>query len=179
MPMYPYTCKNCNHVEDLLFRRSYSIEERQLIVNGELYPEDDSWAREVATEGHACERCGGTEHYSAFASLNKDSSWSSTGSHGVNGYFSAALGKHVDSKAAEKKIMEKKGFVCEAGLPQHYWEDLTEKSKEKKFAQSKLVDTYKEKLDAGKTKEEAVAETFTAQDAISGKLDETFNESLL
>ena len=75
--------------------------------------------------------------------------------------------------------MEKKGFVCEADLPQHYWEDLTEKSKEKKFAQAKLVDTYKEKLDAGKTKEEAVAETFTAQDAISGKLDETFNESLL
>ena len=83
--------------------------------------------------------------------------------------------RHLESML----IMEKKGFVCEADLPQHYWEDLTEKSKEKKFAQSKLVDTYKEKLDAGKTKEEAVAETFTAQDAISGKLDETFNESLL
>lgn len=178
MAAYTFTCSSCNAREQLFFRRSYSPEDRQAIIDGKLFPENDDWARETAREGHTCERCGGTQWGSTLSVPAKHSTWDSTGSHGVNGYYSKALGKHVDSHMAEKRIMEKKGFVCEADLPSHYWDDLTEKSRKKKFAQEKLTQTYTSKLAEGKTKEEAVAETFTAEDAKSGVLDETFNQSL-
>ena len=178
MASYQFSCAACSYSDTIMFRRHYDPEQRQLIIDGQLHPEDDDWARETATTGHTCERCGSTKWVSRLSTPQKNSTWDSTGSHGVNGYFSKALGKYVDSQMAEKKIMEKKGFICEADLPQHYWDDLTEKSRNKKFAQEKLTRTYTSKLAEGKTKEEAVAETFTAEDAKSGVLDETFNESL-
>lgn len=73
--------------------------------------------------------------------------------------------------------MESQGFVCEADLPKYTWEEAEEKAMRSHIAQDQYTKTYQEKLAAGKSKEEAVAETFTAQDALSGKLDETFGVS--
>jgi hypothetical protein len=105
------------------------------------------------------------------------SSWAGTGKHGVNGYFSKALGKHVANRHTEQKIMESRGFVCEADLPKDRWDTAVETQKRRVTAQDKTIETYTEALKSGKTKEEAVVEAFPARDAVSGKLDETWGKS--
>ena len=104
------------------------------------------------------------------------SSWN-TSRYGVNGYFSKALGKHVESPQTEQKIMESRGFVCEADLPKDRWDTAVETQKRRVAEQDKNIETYTEALKSGKTKEEAVVEAFTARDAVSGKLDETWGKN--
>ena len=49
----------------------------------------------------------GGDLYRVLTAPNSHSSWSGTGKHGVNGYFSKALGKHVSNRHTEQKIMER------------------------------------------------------------------------
>ena len=102
-------------------------------------------------------------------------STSKTHRYGVEGYFSKALGKHVESPIAEKKIMEKKGFVCEADLPSHYWEDRVEEVKEQASAQDGYIKNYKEAIKSGKSKQEAAVELAPTHDIMSGKVDKVWN----
>lgn len=118
--------------------------------------------------------CGGNM-YRVLKAPKTHSSWAGTGKHGVDGYFSKALGKHVANKHTEQKIMESRGFVCEADLPKDRWDTAVETQKRKVEAQDKSIETYTTALKSGKTKEEAVVEAFPARDAVSGKLDETWS----
>ena len=47
--------------------------------------------------------CGG-KLYKMLRAPRAHSSWNTTGKYGVNGYFSKALGAHVDSPQKEQKI---------------------------------------------------------------------------
>jgi len=118
--------------------------------------------------------CGGNM-YRVLKAPKTHSSWEGTGKHGVDGYFSKALGKHVANKHTEQKIMESRGFVCEADLPKDRWDTAVETQKRRVEAQDKSIETYTTALKSGKTKEEAVVEAFPARDAVSGKLDETWS----
>ena len=149
MPLYNFLCTKCNYLAEYF-----------------VFGYDESVP---------CECCFSAEHQVRQISLpSKHSSWHSTGRYGANGYFSKALGRYVDSPQQAQNILEKQGFVCEADLPKHRWDDATEKHRDTIIQQETYIQTYKDKLASGKSKEEAVAETFTAQDALSGKLEQTF-----
>ena len=157
MPLYTFRCKDC----------------------GKDHEEIMSW---LDFEQSQPERCGqdtsehgcGGEIYRVWVAPPAHSTWNTTGQYGVDGYYSKALGKHVSSPHTEKKIMESRGFVCEADLPQHRWDDAVETQQQRVKQQDTYINTYTEALKSGKTKEEAVVEAFPARDAVSGKLDETF-----
>lgn len=155
MPLYAYKCRNCNKIHEEILR----INEPHLETCG----------LDTFESG-----CGGSLYQLIFAP-QAHTSWNTTGRYGANGYFSHALGKHVDSHRAEQKIMESRGFVCEADLPKDRWDDAVTRQKERVAIQDKCIETYTSALDSGKTKEEAVVEAFTAEDALSGKLDKAFS----
>ena len=161
MPMYTYQCQACFQMhEELLFFSD--------IENGNVPKACGDDTFELG--------CGGKLNR-VFRAPSAHSSWAGTGKHGVNGYFSKALGKHVANKHTEQKIMEGRGFVCEADLPKDRWDTAVETQKRRVTAQDKTIETYTEALKSGKTKEEAVVEAFPARDAVSGKLDETWGKS--
>lgn len=157
MPLYSFHCVKCKHTQDELLFEAMGVSERV----------------QYADKSFTCEECGSSNWSSRINVPQLDSS-SNTFRESVNGYYSKALGRHISSRKEEQKIMESRGFVCEADLPKHTWEEAEEKAMRSHIAQEEYVTTYQNKLAAGKTKEEAVAETFTAQDALSGKLDATF-----
>jgi predicted nucleic acid-binding Zn ribbon protein len=161
MPMYTYQCQVCSKVhEELIFFSDYENDNIPKVCGGDTYEQG----------------CGG-DLYRVLRAPGSHSSWAGTGKHGVNGYFSKALGKHVANKHTEQKIMEGRGFVCEADLPKDRWDTAVETQKRRVTAQDKTIETYTEALKSGKTKEEAVVEAFPAHDAVSGKLDETWGKS--
>mgnify|MGYP003111034405 CR=1 FL=1 len=154
MPLYEYRCCDCNKVHEEIL----SINDPEPVECG------------VDTTDYGC---GGSIYRLMFAP-SAHTSWNTTGRYGADGYYSKALGTHVDSPHKEKKIMESRGFVCEADLPKHRWDDAVEAQKQRVEFQDKCIDTYTTALDNGKTKEEAVVEAFTAEDALSGKLEKAF-----
>lgn len=160
MPLYTYRCRVCSKEhEELIFFQDY---------------ENDN-IPQVCGADTELQGCGG-DLYRVIMAPNTHSSWAGTGKHGVNGYFSKALGKHVANRHTEQKIMEGRGFVCEADLPKDRWDTAVETQKRRVTAQDKTIETYTEALKDGKTKEEAVVEAFPAHDAVSGKLDETWGK---
>ena len=161
MPLYTYQCQVCSkRHEELIFFSDYENDNIPQVCGADTY----------------LQGCGGDLNR-VFTAPAAHSSWAGTGKHGVNGYFSKALGKHVANKHTEQKIMEGKGFVCEADLPKDRWDTAVETQKRRVTAQDKTIETYTEALKDGKTKEEAVVEAFPAHDAVSGKLDETWGKS--
>lgn len=155
MPYYTYRCHRC-------------------------YTEDDYWFDlmevTIALTKPPCSHCNLSDKQDRVLSVpTSHSSWHSTGKYGVNGYFSPALGRYVDSPAKAQKELEAKGFVNEADLPKYHAEDKWEAQKERVGEQNKLEDKYRSLVKSGKTKEEAVVETWTAEDALSGKLDQIYN----
>jgi len=97
---------------------------------------------------------------------------------GKKGYYSLALGRAVENKQEEEKIMKDRGFIKESDLKQataddwydKWWE--VENAKEEEI--QRLMEIYNNALSEGKTKEEAIAEAFTAEDCLSGHLDNLF-----
>jgi len=161
MPLYTYQCQVCSkRHEELIFFSDYENDNIPQVCGADTY----------------LQGCGGDLNR-VFTAPAVHSSWAGTGKHGVNGYFSKALGKHVANKHTEQKIMEGRGFVCEADLPKDRWDTAVETQKRRVTAQDKTIETYTEALKDGKTKEEAVVEAFPARDAVSGKLDETWGKS--
>jgi hypothetical protein len=95
------------------------------------------------------------------------------------GVYSQALGKKVHSRREEAKILEAKGFVSEADLAPHWWEDQQAKKLEKIKEQDRLTDTYNSKVaEYGGDKIRAMTETFTTEKCLDGSLHETFNEKI-
>ena len=146
MPLYTYRCQVCS-------------KEHEELIFFQDYENDN--IPKVCGADTELQGCGG-DLYRVLMAPNTHSSWAGTGKHGVNGDFS--------------KIMEGRGFVCEADLPKDRWDTAVETQKRRVKAQDKNIETYTEALKSGKTKEEAVVEAFTARDAVSGKLDETWGK---
>lgn len=97
----------------------------------------------------------------------------------ARGYFSASLGRYVESQREERKIMEANGFIPLSDLGgDQWWDDKVAKQTEKMKAQDELTKQYQTALQSGKSKEEAVAETFTAKDAVSGKLEKIYDTKI-
>ena len=161
MPLYTYRCQACNKIHE------------EIVSFAD--PENNCVPKQCGTDTYES-GCGG-KLYRVLMAPGTHSSWAGTGKHGVNGYYSKALGKHVANRHTEQKIMESRGFVCEADLPKDRWESAVETQKRRVTAQDKTIETYTEALKSGKTKEEAVVEAFPARDAVSGKLDETWGKS--
>jgi len=110
MPIYMFKCRTCNHYQEELFFELLNTHQREILMN---------------EEKNTCDNCSDV-NWTAKISLFQLDSTSKTHRYGVDGYYSKALGKHVDSPAAEQKIMEKRGFVCEADLAPHFWDDKTQ-----------------------------------------------------
>lgn len=156
MPRFTYGCHHCDR-------------EHTMIVKFRD-PDPEVCGMDTIDSG-----CGG-KLYRMIRAPRAHSSWNTTGRHGVNGYYSKALGRHVESRQKEQKIMESRGFVCEADLSKDRWDTAVETQKRRVANQDKNIETYTEALKSGKTKEEAVCAAFTASDAVSGKLDETWGK---
>jgi len=161
MPLYSYVCEDCKYEQGELI--TFSVGEEDVIAK-------------VCGTDTEDDGCGGNIHRVLRAPA-KNSTWNGTGTYGVNGYFSKALGKHVANPQVAQKIMEDRGFVCEADLPADRWDSAVETQKERVSEQDKHINVYTDALKSGKTKEEAVVEAFPAHDALSGKLDKTFGST--
>jgi len=76
--------------------------------------------------------------------------------------------------------MAERGFVKESKLKQAQEDDWYEKwwkaQNEKEAEIRRLTDIYNKALEEGKTKEEAITLAFSAEDALSGKLDKLFRK---
>lgn len=107
--------------------------------------------------------------------------WNSGWNKGLDGQgvYSVALGKKVHSRREEAKILEAKGFVSEADLAPHWWEDQQAKKLEKIVEQDRLTNLYNSKVtEYGGDKVRAMTETFTTEACLDGSLHETFNEKI-
>ena len=94
-------------------------------------------------------------------------------------YYSMALGRVVDNEGVEEKIMMEKGFIKESKLDkkkktENYVDKWLEAEFQKEKEIARLTAIYNNAIAKGKTKEEAVALAFTAEDALSGKLEKLF-----
>ena len=96
------------------------------------------------------------------------------------GFFSMALGRAVASPESEERIMNDMGFVKESKLNKKHdhtnyvgYQMQLAYEREKEIA--RLTEIYLGALRSGKTQEEAVAEAFNTEDALSGKLIQLFN----
>jgi hypothetical protein len=104
--------------------------------------------------------------------------------NGGHRYFSMALGRVVDNEGVEERLMAEKGFIKESKLDKKKkTENFVDKWLEAEFAKEKeiarLTAIYDKAVAEGKTKEEAVALAFTAEDALSGKLEKLFTRGEL
>ena len=90
------------------------------------------------------------------------------------GYWSNALGREVGSKAEEEKIMNANGYIREGDLPQHFWEDETNRRREIIRKQEDEVQQLQLHIENGSTMEEAIQKTFTAERCLSGELDDIY-----
>lgn len=184
--VYAIACKTCKTRDELWVRRSYDFDGRDAICEGRMPKESevegwsDDWAMEHIREGGPkCDCCGERNFVSTMPMIERDSSWDSTGGHGVNGYFSMALGRHLEGGVKEeRKIMESRGFIAESDLPPKWFDDKMNKRKEQHKQQVAYETSYKEALQSGKSKEEAVAETWTSADVKSGKLDSVYDTKI-
>lgn len=158
MPLYKYKCLHCLQIHEEIVSFSMVEQDREPKLCG-----TDTFEK----------GCGG-KIVRMLTAPQKNSTWNGTGTYGVNGYFSKALGKHVTNPQVAQKAMEEKGFVCEADLPSDRWDSAVTKKKDRVAEQDKHINKYTQALKSGKTKEEAVVEAFPAHEALSGKLDKTF-----
>tara|TARA_R110002126_G_scaffold3131_2_gene17539 strand:+ start:615 stop:1076 length:462 start_codon:yes stop_codon:yes gene_type:complete len=94
------------------------------------------------------------------------------------GYYSLALGRIVDSKGDEEEIMKERGFVKESELTAdtEWYEKWWKVENEREAEINRLTTIYNNALAEGMTAEEACTMAFTAEDAISGKLDKLFKK---
>jgi hypothetical protein len=162
MPIYDFQCKTCNHYQEELFFEFYSLHERELLMN---------------QEKNTCDNCSDVNWRAKLSVPNLDST-SKTHRYGVEGYYSKALGKHVSSPREENKIMEKRGFVCEADLTPHFWEDKTQKIKDRISEQDQYIARYNNAIKEGKSKQEAAVELAPTHDIQSGKTDALWSDKI-
>jgi len=150
MPIWSYKCDN-NHVTEELFLGSEKVK---------------AWMK--------C-HCGKRGKKQLPLTANMNATWQETClQHGD--YFSASLGKMCNGKRDEERQMKAKGFIPESSLPQNYWEDEAARRKEKEKKVQDYTTRYTDALAAGKTKEEAVSETFTSSECLDGTVSEVYSD---
>jgi hypothetical protein len=159
MPIYNFKCKECEHFQDELFLSWMNTEKRQAAANEEM----------------TCNRCKAQSWLSVLSVPNLDST-SQTHRLDKHGYLSQALGRYVSSRKEEERIMAKRGFVCEADMPAHFWEDKSAAIQEKNNEQDAAVKRYTDVIDRGGSKEEAVEALAPTQEILSGKTDKLWSE---
>jgi len=93
------------------------------------------------------------------------------------GIYSAALGKNVSNKHEEAKIMKSRGFIPESDLGKHWVDDTQAKLEQKWQAQADYTQAYQENLKT-MSQADAVAATWSAQDCLSGKVDEVYSQQI-
>lgn len=153
MPVYSYICYTCKVQSDRLCKWD---------VKGE----------------QICEMCDDKLIPLVTAPAKTSANWGDqTGTYGVNGYYSKALGAYTSSQKEEAKIMKSRGFIPEADLPKRYWEDETSRRVAVAEQQDKYTAEYKGLLSSGKSKEEAIAETFSTERIMSGELEKTWGST--
>ena len=152
MPLFSYRCEDGHLTEELFFHG------------------------EEIKETIACECCGADSVKLMPLTANMNAMWQETCLQ-HNDYFSPSLGRNVSGRREEEKIMKAKGYVPESALPQHFWEDEGRRRIAKAEEQNKYIDKYTAKLAEGKSKEEAVNETFTVDKCLDGTLDKVFSKA--
>lgn len=104
--------------------------------------------------------------------------WHAGWTNGMEGgVFSAALGQKVANKHEEARIMKQRGFIPESDLGKHWIDDTQAKLEQKWQAQADYTATYQENLKT-MSQEDAVAATWSAEDCLSGKVDEVYSQEI-
>ena len=104
--------------------------------------------------------------------------WHAGWSNGLDGgEWSASLGKKVANKHEEAKEMKKRGFIPESDLGAGWIEKTQEKLASKWQSQAELSNQYQENLKT-MTKEDAIANTFTAEKCLDGTYDDIYQQEI-
>jgi len=156
MPIYVRSCPACGGQKELFLHMS----ERDMEV--------------------ICEDCHIVMRKVVTAPAKTATLWNAGWNAGLDGssMFSKALGRKVSNKREEEAILTKKGFISESELAPHWFEDNQEKVASKWREQDALSDKYKSLLAEGKSKEEAIVETFPAEKCLDGSLDSVYNTKI-
>ena len=98
---------------------------------------------------------------------------------GNTGFYSMALGRAVENEGEEEKILNAMGFVKESKLNRkrnddNFVDNWLKAEMEREREAQRLIKIYKDALADGVPEEEAIALAFSAEDALSGKLEEIF-----
>jgi hypothetical protein len=101
--------------------------------------------------------------------------WHGGWSNGLDGgQWSSALGRKVANTHEEAKAMKAKGFIAESDLGHGWIESTQNKLASKCEAQANYANKYQENLKTMKP-EDAVAATWSAEDCLSGRVDDIYN----
>lgn len=104
--------------------------------------------------------------------------WHGNWSEGLSSnQYSPSLGKRVANTWEEAKIMKAKGFIPESDLGKDWIANTQEKLAGKWEAQAQYSATYQENIKT-MSPEDAVAATWTAEDCLSGKVDEVYSQEI-
>lgn len=177
MPSYRYYCEDCGCQADTFLKYKYDPETKETKLEEVLTcGQADVWLDE---NWEPLQGCGSTNiHKQLPRSFGIMGESTGTGCD-ARGYFSASLGRYVSSRMEERKIMDANGFIPVSDLGgDKWWDDTVAKQMEKVQAQEQKAQQYQTALQNGKTKEEAVAETFTAKEAIDGTLEKIYDRSI-
>lgn len=150
MPLFKYKCKN-NHSIEELFLGSEKVK---------------AWMK--------C-HCGKRASKQISLIANMNAAWAEQAGT-TSEFFSPSLGTFCNGKRDEEKQMKDKGFIPESSLPSFAWEDETQRRVEKEKEVQTYTNKYKKALSSGKTKEEAVSETFTSSECLDGTVSKVYSE---
>lgn len=176
MPVYKYHCNNCGADAEAFLQLKYNKETQDTYMPEVEYCGDPEWLDEDWNHSPGC----GSRNIFQRINNSFGISGESTGTGcDARGYFSASLGKYVSSRKEEGKIMEAKGFIPMSDLGGDAWfEEQSYKQRVKLEAQQAKTDQYQSALQSGKSKEEAVSQTFSAAEAVSGELDKIYDTKI-
>jgi len=177
MPAFRYTCADCGSNAEVFLKYKYDPQTKETNLQEVTHcGQAEVW---LDAEWNEMEGCGSQNIYKQLPRSFGISGESTGSGCDARGYFSASLGRYVKSRKEEGQIMEKAGFVPLSDLGGDKWyDDAVNKQKEKVAQQDALESKYQSLVASGKSKEDAVMETWTAKDAVSGNLDKIYDSSI-
>jgi len=119
MPLYEYSCQECAHTTEAMFKHTERPNEIE------------------------CEECGHAATFiiSLFAKTPNAWGFSNPGNiSNVNGYYSTSLGQQVSSFKEAEKMAEKSGFSHASNFEKHIVEDSVEnlRQRNERISKTKL-----------------------------------------
>lgn len=156
MPLYDYRCPSCGAKKECLlsFERSKTAE----VI---------------------CKTCSLAMVKMISAPARTSDAWEGGWRDGLSSnHYSVALGRKVSSRRQEAKIMEERGFVCEADLGKDWFENTQAKQLEQIREQDRRTDIYTKTLSETGSKEMAMEQAFPARDCLDGTLDKLYDTSI-